>query len=98
MATVTSLRAGPIASFLDSVILTIKVGAAAGGAVPTGSVTLYYGSFAIATATLDNSGSATLAFPAVIVKLGIAATYNGASGFLTSTSDLLTSNLIGSRF
>ena len=97
VATTTTLSASAVTSYFGATTLTATVNAVSGNTVPSGTVTLYYGSFAIATATLDSSGDATWVFPAVIEKLGITASYSGSSGFIASASNILTTNLIATK-
>lgn len=95
VATTTMLSSGTITSFLDNVTLTSSVISGSGG-VPDGTVTLYFGSYPIATAPLDNTGTASWVFPAYIEKLGLTAVYSGSSSFLGSTSSVLATDLTAS--
>lgn len=93
VATTVSLSASPVDSILDNTTITSTVLPASGGAIPQGTVTLFYISYPIATATLDGNGTATWVFPAFIEKLGITAAYSGSSKFLGSNSAILATSL-----
>jgi hypothetical protein len=76
----------------QAVTFTAKVTAASpGSGTPTGSVTFYDGSTALATATLNSSGQATYRTSSLATAShSISVSYAGDSNFLSSTSPTLT--------
>lgn len=71
--------------------VTFAASVTSGGGTPSGTVTFKDGSTTLGTSNLDGAGHATFSTSTLAVAShSITATYNGSSGFTSSTSSILT--------
>ena len=88
IATTTTLTAAPNpVTVTQPVAFTVKVAAAQGGHVPTGTVTLLYGSAVLQTVALDASSSAAISISTLSAGTHtITARYSGDANFNASSA------------
>jgi len=90
-STTTSLAASPNPSTSSQTVSLTATVSASGGGIPSGTVTFRDGSQSLGSVGLDPSGTAQLASSSLSVgSHPLTAAYQGASGFISSTSPQVT--------